>query len=136
MKVHFRIVVKVMIVIVMVRIIMKIIKQSFADVFQNRCSWEFCKFHRKAPVLELLFNKVAALKACNFIKNTSTQVLSYKICELVKNASSYLGVLPIVVTKVSPIHLQELINNFAVCKHCSRTLLLVEDVTSSHDFGN
>ena len=87
-------------------------------------------------MLEFLFNKVAGLKACNFIKNTSTQVLFYEICELVKNASSYLGVLPIVVTKVSPIHLQELINNFAFCKHCSKTLLLVEDVTSSHDFGN
>ena len=87
-------------------------------------------------MLEFLFNKVAGLKACNFIKNTSTQVLSYEICELVKNASGYLGVLPIVVTKVSPIHLQELINNFAFCKHCSKTLLLVEDVTSSHDFGN
>ena len=34
---------------------------------------------------------------------------------------------------VSPILLQELINDFAVCKHCSETLLLVED---SHDFGN
>ena len=36
---------------------------------------------------------------------------------------------------VSPIFLQELINGFAVCKHCSRTLLLVEDVASSHGFG-
>ena len=34
---------------------------------------------------------------------------------------------------VSPILLQELIYDFAVCKHCSETLLLVED---SHDFGN
>ena len=34
---------------------------------------------------------------------------------------------------VSPILLQELINDFAVCKHCGGTLLLVED---SHDFGN
>ena len=31
----------------------------------------------------------------------------------------------------SPILLQKLINNFAVCKHCSGTLLLVED--GSHD---
>ena len=34
---------------------------------------------------------------------------------------------------VSPILLQELINNFAVCKDCRGTLLLVDD---SHDFGN
>ena len=33
----------------------------------------------------------------------------------------------------SPILLQKVINNFAVCKHCSGTLLLVEDV--SHGFG-
>ena len=37
---------------------------------------------------------------------------------------------------VSPILLQELINDSAICKHCSGTLLLVEDVTSSHGFGN
>ena len=35
---HFRIVVKVMIVIMMTGIIIKIKKQSFADVLQNRCS--------------------------------------------------------------------------------------------------
>ena len=37
---------------------------------------------------------------------------------------------------VSPVLLQELINDFAVCKHWSGALLLVEDVTSSHGFGN
>ena len=37
---------------------------------------------------------------------------------------------------VSPSLPQELINDFAVCKHCSGTLLLVEDVNSSHGFGN
>ena len=41
-----------------------------------------------------------------------------------------------ILLKVSPILLQELINDFAVCKHCSGTLLLVEDVTSSRDIGN
>ena len=35
---------------------------------------------------------------------------------------------------VSLILLQKLINDFAVCKHCSGTLLLVEYV--SHGFGN
>ena len=34
---------------------------------------------------------------------------------------------------VSPILLQELITDLAVCKHCSGTLLLFED---SHNFGN
>ena len=35
-----------------------------------------------------------------------------------------------------PILLQTLINDFAVCKHCSRILLLDKDVTSSHGFGD
>ena len=35
----------------------------------------------------------------------------------------------------SPILLQDLTNDFAVCKRCSGTLLLVEDATSSHGFG-
>ena len=35
---------------------------------------------------------------------------------------------------VSPILLQKLINSFAVCKHCSGTLLLAENV--SHGFRN
>ena len=33
-------------------------KQSFADIFQNRCYSKFRKFHRQAPVLESLFHKV------------------------------------------------------------------------------
>ena len=37
-------------------------KQSFADVLRNRCSWKFCIFHMKTPVLESLFNKVASLR--------------------------------------------------------------------------
>ena len=37
---------------------------------------------------------------------------------------------------VSPMLLQELINDFAVCIHCSGIRLLVEDVTSSHGFGD
>ena len=32
-------------------------KRPFVNVFQNRCFWKFCKFHRKTPVLESLFNK-------------------------------------------------------------------------------
>ena len=36
----------------------------------------------KTPVLESLFNKVAGLKACNFIKKTPTQVFS---CEIFEN---------------------------------------------------
>ena len=47
-------------------------KQPFADILQNRCSWKFCKIHRKTPVLESLFNKVA-------------HMVSYYLCEIFKN---------------------------------------------------
>ena len=43
-------------------------RQPFADVFQNRCSYEFCHIHGKTLVLESYFNNVAVLKDCNFIK--------------------------------------------------------------------
>ena len=46
-------------------------KQPFADVLWNRCSWKFCRIHRKTPMLESLFNKV-------------TPVLSYDLCEIFK----------------------------------------------------
>ena len=78
---------------------------------------------------------------------------SYEICELFKN--TFFHRTPLVVASennaqqqlsegfanicykiVSTILLQELIHDFAVCKHCSGTLSLVEDVTSSHNFGN
>ena len=36
--------------------------------FKIKCSSKFHKFHRKTPVLESHFKKVAGLKACNFIK--------------------------------------------------------------------
>ena len=43
-------------------------EQSFTDVLQSRCSSKFFKFHWKIPALEALFNNVAGLKGCNFIK--------------------------------------------------------------------
>ena len=49
------------------------------DVFKN-----FCKFHRKNPVLESLFIKILG-QTCNFIKETLTQVFSCEICEIFKN---------------------------------------------------
>ena len=76
--------------------------------------------------------------------------MDYEVCELFKNTFFYRtfpvdasenneqqqlseGFANICYKVVSSICLQELINNFAVCKHCSGALLLVED---SHDFGN
>ena len=77
-------------------------------------------------------------------------MFSYEICELFKSTIFY-RTFPVAASEnneqqqlsegftnlcyklVSTILLQELINDFAFCKHCSGTLLLVED---SHDFGN
>ena len=80
------------------------------------------------------------------------QMFSYEICEL-KNTFFYRT--PLVAASenneqqqlsegfanscykiVSSILLQELINYFAVCKHCNGTLLLDEDITISYGFGN
>ena len=36
--------------------------------YEKRCSLRFRKFRTKTPVLESLFNKVARLKTCQFIK--------------------------------------------------------------------
>ena len=44
--------------------------QLFADVLQNRCSKKFRNINRKKPTSESLFNKVAGLKAPNFIKKS------------------------------------------------------------------
>ena len=50
--------------------------QPFANVLQNRSSYKFLDIHKKISVLESLFNKVARLIACNFIKKeTPTPVL-------------------------------------------------------------
>ena len=35
---------------------------------KKSCSKKFRNIHRKAPVLDSLFNKVVGVKACNFIK--------------------------------------------------------------------
>ena len=43
-------------------------KQPFTDVLQNRHSLKFRNNHTKTFVLESLFNKVAELKGCSFIK--------------------------------------------------------------------
>ena len=42
--------------------------QPFANVLQDRFSYEFFRIRKKISVLESLFNKVTGLIACNFIK--------------------------------------------------------------------
>ena len=48
--------------------IVKDLQRNLADVRQNRCSQKFRKFHRKTPVLEPDFNKVARCQTCSFTK--------------------------------------------------------------------
>ena len=44
-----------------------------------------CNIHRKTPVLEPLFSKVASLEAYELIKKeTPTQMFSYEYCQLFK----------------------------------------------------
>ena len=50
-------------------------KQSFADALQNRCSWQFCKFHSKAPMFEP--------------KETPIQVFSCEICVILLRTLFY-----------------------------------------------
>ena len=44
-------------------------KQPFADVLQNKCILTFCNIQGKILMLSL-FDKVAGLQACNFIKKS------------------------------------------------------------------
>ena len=47
----------------------------------------FCNIRRKTPVLDSLFNKVAELKACVFIKKeTPTQEFSCEYCKIFKSS--------------------------------------------------
>ena len=49
----------------------KLKKQPFADAIQKGCPYEFRKFHRKTPVLEILFNKVTSLRSATLLKGDS-----------------------------------------------------------------
>ena len=56
----------------------------FADVFRNRCSWKFCNIHKKNPVLECLFKKLASGLQL-YWKETPTQMFSWQCCEVFKH---------------------------------------------------
>ena len=56
----------------------------------QRCSikklfLKISQYCQESPVLGSLFNKVAGLKACNFIEETPTQVVFCEYCEIFKN---------------------------------------------------
>ena len=61
--------------------------QPFADILQNRFSYEFFRICKKISVLESLFNKVTGLIACNFIKKqTPTQMFSCEYHKMFENS--------------------------------------------------
>ena len=47
------------------------IKKKAPEAVVCRCSSNFRKFHREAPVLESLFNKVAGLRPATLLKRDS-----------------------------------------------------------------
>ena len=49
-------------------------KHSSGGVLWKRCSWKFRKIHRKTPVSESLFNKVAGLRPATLLKKVSGTV--------------------------------------------------------------
>ena len=55
-------------------------EQLFANVLQNMCSLKFRSIHRKSPVLESLFNKVAGLQEEG--KKDLTQMFSWLCCKI------------------------------------------------------
>ena len=63
---------KVFFVILIIKMTLSKNRSSPPEVSCKKCSWRYCKIHKKTPVLELwfefLFNKVACLKACKFIQ--------------------------------------------------------------------
>ena len=65
--------------------------------------WEF---HTKTTVLEFLFNKVAGLRACNFIEKDSNAGTSCEIFENFKsnNFEEYLQtIVPVHLRRISPL---------------------------------
>ena len=69
-----------------------LLKQSFADVLQNRRSLKFCKFHRKTSVLEHLLNRKTLLKKKNKL---FTECFQWLILELKTNLKSLMIMIPI-----------------------------------------
>ena len=92
-------------------------------------SCEFCKISKNTFFTEHLWTAASQLFKNTFFYRTFP-VAAAEDNEQQQLSESFANISYKI---VSQILLQELINDFAVCKQCSGTLLLVED---SHDFGN
>ena len=62
---------------------------DLSEVAVRKCSSKFCNIHRKTLVLQSLFNEVAGLKSCNFIKKTLQQrCFPVNIAKFLRTANS------------------------------------------------
>ena len=59
-------------------------KQPPVVFYKKRCSYKYRKFYRKTTVLEPLFNNVADLRDCNFIKKILQQCFLMKSAKLLR----------------------------------------------------
>ena len=59
------------------------LKQSFTDIFLNRCSWKFRISHKKYLCWSLFLIK---LQISFYSKETPTQFLSCEYCDIFKNS--------------------------------------------------
>ena len=124
---------------------------------QNSSETDWGSYYNQEECLEEFLDDKAAFyndsesdEACNFFKNRlQHRCVTMKFCKLFKY-TSFTEHLRWLLLKImnssrrlcqqllktfSPDILQELIANFAVSKHSNGTLL-VQDVTSTHGFGN
>ena len=62
-------------------------KQHLEVFLKMKCSERFRKIQRKTPVLEPLFNKVAGIKMCNFIKETLSKVFPVNFVKFLRTPS-------------------------------------------------
>ena len=61
-------------------------KQSSGGVLQKRCSYEFCKIHKKTPALTCVFNEAADLQSLTLSKKeVPTHMFSCEFCEISHN---------------------------------------------------
>ena len=117
----------------------EICKSALFEMSLRRCMRRLrdaSEMHSCPLGIFLLQHRFFPIKFANFLRTPFFAENSRWLLLKIMNSSSHLRVLPICYKIVSPILLKELINDFTVCKYCSEKVLLVENVTNSHGFGN
>ena len=117
----------------------EICKSALFEMSLRRCMRRLrdaSEMHSCPLGIFLLQHRFFPIKFANFLRTPFFAENIRWLLLKIMNSSSHLRVLPICYKIVSPILLKELINDFTVCKYCSEKVLLVENVTNSHGFGN